>query len=150
MIIRRMLPEELEIVGLLMQYYRDEAGIHDSEYDEDRAIQSIKNYSVNWNLFLRVAYEGSRPIGLIGGFLTESPVTKEVATGIQFMYLLEQYNSAANYKQLLDHFEEWSTKVKATSIKFLGIGTAPQSLVNALNRLGFERTPQAIMAKEIE
>lgn len=149
MIIRKMLPEELELVGLLMQYYRDEAGIADDDYNEEKALQSIKSYAINWNLFLRVAYEGTRPVGIIGGFLTESPVTNEVATGIQFLYLLEQYSSTTNYMQLLAPFEEWSREVKATSIKFLGIGKTPSQIVNILNDLEFDRLGQQILAKEI-
>jgi hypothetical protein len=144
-----MLPEELDSVGLVMQYYRDEVGITDDDYNEDKAIQSIKSYSIGWNLFLNVAYDGTRPVGLVAGFVADSPVTNEVATGIQFLYLLQSHASRTNYMQLLGAFEDWSIQVKAVNIKFLGIGKATPLVVEILDDLGYSQLPHQVLVKEI-
>jgi hypothetical protein len=149
MIIRKMLPEELDIVVNLFQYYREVVMIEDEDYDESRVAQTIKTYDINWNMFFNVAFEGQRPIGVIGGFITEDPIDGKCAAAIQFCYLLEKYASLTNYRQLVDTFEGWAREVNASSIKCLDIGNKPNRLEDLYSQLGYNKLPITIMGKEI-
>lgn len=149
MIIRKMLPEELDIVANVFQYYRDEVNIPDDEYDEDRVVQTIKTYDINWNMFFNVAYEGQRPVGVIGGFLSEDPIDGQASAAIQFCYLKDSHNSLSNYRQLVEKFEEWARECKARDIKCLDIGNKPNRLNDLYRDLGYRNLPLTIMGKEI-
>ena len=144
-----MLPEELDSVVNLFQYYRDEVRIADQDYDEDRVTQTIRSYCINWGQFFRVAYEGQRPIGVIGGFISEDPIDGKASAAIQFCYLLESHANEYSYKELLDVFEAWAESVKATSIKCLDIGNNPNRLEDIYTNLGYKALPITIMGKEI-
>lgn len=149
MIIRRMEPEEMDLIVNLFEYYRDEALIDEDEWDINRVVQTIKNYSISWNLFFRIAYEGTRPIGVIGGFVSEDPITGERCSAIQFNYLKPDYASVGNYKQLVDLFVEWSKEVKATNIKCMDIGNNQDRLSEVYDELNFKSQTLSIYGKEI-
>lgn len=150
MIIRRMQPEEIDSVVILFDYYRNEALIPDEKYDEDRVVQTIRTYSVNWNLFFNVALEGQRPVGLIGGFVSEDPIDGDRCANIQFCYLVDSHHSRENYAQLIQTFESWAREVKATSIKAIDIGYKPDRLKYFYESMDFKSLPLTIMGKEIE
>lgn len=150
MIIRKMLPEEIEHIVILFNYYRDEVGISDETYDEQRVVQTIKNYTLNWQLHFKVAFEGQRPIGIIGGFASEDPVERETSAAIQFCYLLPAYASLSNYRQLVEDFEAWAREGGAKTIKVLDIGYKPNRLQDMFDTLGYNPLPIKIMSKEIE
>lgn len=149
MIIRNMQPDEIDGVVILFDYYRTEALIDDDRYNEDRVIETIRTYSVNWNLFFNVAYEGQRPIGLVGGFVGEDPIDGERCANIQFCYLVDSYHTRENYQQLIQVFEGWAREVKATSIKAIDIGYKPDRLKYFYETMGFKALPLVIMGKEI-
>lgn len=144
-----MEPDEMDLIVNLFEYYKDESLISDSDWDVNRVVQVIKNYSVSWNLFFRVAYEGTRPVGVIGGFVSEDPITGERASAIQFNYLKPNYASVGNYRQLIDQFVEWSKEVKATDIKCMDIGNCPDRLDEVYQDLGFAANTLTIYGKEI-
>jgi hypothetical protein len=149
MIIRKMDPEEMDLIVNLFEYYRDEADIADDKWDDQRVVKVIKNYSISWNLFFRIAYEGQRPIGVIGGFVSEDPITGERASAIQFNYLKPDYASVSNYRQLVTQFVDWSKEVQAESIKCMDIGDNPARLDEVYEELGFARHSLSIYGKEI-
>jgi hypothetical protein len=144
-----MEPDEMDLIVNLFEYYRDEALISESDWDVNRVVQVIKNYSINWNLFFRIAYEGTRPVGVIGGFVSEDPITGERCSAIQFNYLKPDYASVGNYKQLIDLFVEWSQEVKATDIKCMDIGNNPNRLEEVYEALDFTNQMLTIYGKEI-
>lgn len=149
MIIRRMQPDEIDSVVVLFDYYRNAALIEDENYREEKVIETIRTYSINWNLFFNVAYEGGRPVGLVGGFVSEDPIEGSRCANIQFCYLVDSHHSKENYAQLISTFEEWAREVKATSIKALDIGYKPDRLKYFYETCGFKSLPLVIMGKEI-
>lgn len=150
MIIRPMQPDEIDSVVVLFNYYREAARIDEDQYNEARVVQTIKTYTVNWNLFFNVAYDGQRPVGVVGGFVSEDPIEGTRGANIQFCYLVDGHASRENYQQLINKFEEWAREVKATSIKCLDIGYKPDRLKYIYETLGYSSLPLVIMGKEIE
>jgi hypothetical protein len=149
MIIRQMEADEMDLIVNLFEYYKDEALIEDDEWQINRVVQTIKNYSVSWNLFFRIAYEGQRPVGVIGGFVSEDPITGERVAAIQFNYLKPDYASVGNYRQLVDTFLSWTEEVKATDIKCMDIGNNLTRLDDVYENLGFRHQTISIYGKEI-
>lgn len=149
MIIRKMEPNEIDLIVNLFEYYKDESLISESHWDEQRVVKVIKNYSISWGLFFRVAYDGQRPVGCIGGFITEDPITAERATAIQFNYLKPDYATVDNYSQLIAEFIDWSKEQQAESIKCMDIGNNPDRLSDIYESLGFANQTITVYGKEI-
>ena len=149
MIIRQMEPSELDLVVNVFEYYRDETNITDEQWDLERVVKTIKHYAITWGLFFRVAFEGQRPIGVIGGFVTEDPITGERASAIQFCYLKPDYADVGNYRQLINEFIDWSKTVNATSLKCLDIGNNPNRLADVYESIGIVPLPIDVYGKEI-
>ena len=106
MIIRPMETTEIDLVINLFNYYREEAGIPEERYDHDKVLKTIREYCIRPNLFFNVALNGRRPIGIIGGFLSEDPVDTEITATIQFNYLIPEFATVENYGQLIDIFQK--------------------------------------------
>lgn len=149
MIIRPMNPEELDLVVNVFEYYRDDANISDEQWNLQRVVQTIKHYTITWGLFFRVAYDGQRPIGVIGGFVAEDPITAEASAAIQFCYLKPGYDDLNNYRQLVTEFYDWAKSVNASSIKCLDIGNNPDRLSDIWEGLGYYPLPIEVYGKEI-
>ena len=150
MIIREMEPREIDLVINLFNYYRDEAGISEQRYDENRVISTVKQYCIRPNLFFRVAFDGRRPVGLIGGFLSEDPVESEVTATIQFNYLVPDFATVDNYHQMIDQFQQWSSQFQAEQIRAIDIGEKTNRLQSVYDQLGFYPVRVSVMNKEIE
>ena len=86
MIIRSMRPEEIDSVLILFEYYRSEAGIDDDIYDQDRVLNTVREFSIRNNLFFRIALVNQRPVGLVGGFLSPDPET-ELSACLQWRFV---------------------------------------------------------------
>ena len=127
MIIRPMQPDEIDSVVILFNYYRDATGIEDDRYSEDRVLQTIRTYTINWNLFFNVAYEGQRPVGLVGGFVSEDPVEGTRGANIQFCYLVDSHEVDSVYVgdgELVWYFKDKTTKLNMHLINSLSSETA--------------------------
>lgn len=150
MIIRPMETSEIDLVINLFNYYRDEAGIPEDRYDENKTIRTIREYCIRPNLFFHVAFIGRRPVGIIGGFLSEDPIDTEVTATIQFNYLIPEYANRDNYSQLIDIFQKWAEQFSVTQIRAIDIGNNPNRLESVYNDLEFYPVRVSIMNKEIE
>ena len=82
-----MRPDEIDSVLTLFEYYRVAANISEERYDQDRVLNTVREFAVRTNLFFRIALINSRPVGLIGGFLSPDPVEDELSATIQFLFL---------------------------------------------------------------
>ena len=133
----------------LFNYYRDAASIDPERYDENRVILTVREYNIRPNLFFRVAFSGQKPIGLIGGFLSEDPVESEVAATVQFLYLRDEYADVANYQLLLEEFESWAKTFSVSAIRCIDIGSNIDRLRSVYDQLGFDPIRISIMNKEI-
>lgn len=149
MIIREMETRELDSVLILFEYYRQAADISEERYDQDKVLKTIKEYCIRPNLFLRVAYIGLRPVGVIGGFLSEDPVDTEITATIQFNYLIDEYATIENYQLLIEAFQEWSSQFKVEQIRAIDIGNKINRLQSVYDQLGFNPVRVSIMNKEI-
>lgn len=149
MIIREMETRELDSVLILFEYYRQAADISEERYDQDKVLKTIKEYCIRPNLFLRVAYIGLRPVGVIGGFLSEDPVDTEITATIQFNYLVDEYATIENYQLLIEAFQEWSQQFKVEQIRAIDIGNKINRLQSVYDQLGFNPVRVSIMNKEI-
>lgn len=149
-IIRPMETYEIDSVINLFNYYKDEAGISDERFDQNRLLNTLRQYNIRPNLFFRIAVNGLRPVGVIGGFLSEDPVETQVTATIQFNYLIPEFNSVENYRQLIQEFETWSKQFKVEQIRALDIGENTNRLFTVYDQLGFYPVRISIMNKEIE
>ena len=149
MIIREMLPRELDVVLNLFNYYCEAADITEERYDQDRARETVREYCIRPNLFFRIAVNGQRPVGLIGGFLSQDPVESEVTATIQFLYLIPEFAEISNYENLVDEFTDWSSQFKVTQIRAIDIGHRMDRLNDVYDELGFTPIRISIMNKEI-
>jgi hypothetical protein len=149
MIIRAMEPREIDVVVNLFNYYKDDAGISEQNYDQNRVLNTVREYCIRPNLFFRVAFNGLRPIGIIGGFLSEDPVDIEITATIQFCYLLEEFAQIENYASMIDEFQSWSNQFKVTAVRAIDIGTNPNRLESVYDQLGFNPIRVTVMNKEL-
>ena len=149
MIIREMLPRELDSVLNLFNYYADDAGITDETFDADRLRHTVREYCIRPNLFFRVCYNGQRPVGVIGGFLSDDPVERTISATIQFHYLLPECADINNYQQMIDAFESWATECQAQQIRVIDIGHRLNRLHDIYDQLGYAPVRLSIMNKEI-
>jgi GNAT superfamily N-acetyltransferase len=106
MVIRRPHATELDSTLILLEYQRDEFEI--SQYDEDFVTQTVKNYNVKATHFWHNAYEGSRPIGCIGGYLVQGNWSKDLYAHLQFFYVLPTHRNQGIYSDMFKPFKEWT------------------------------------------
>jgi hypothetical protein len=149
MLVREMQPFEIDSVITLFNYYCEEAKVNDEKYSEDRVLQTVRQYCIKPNLFFRVAYNGQRPVGVIGGFLSEDPVENDLTATIQFNYLIPEFATVSAYEQLIQEFETWATLCKATAVRAIDIGSNLNRLQDVYSELDFNPIRIAIMNKEL-
>jgi hypothetical protein len=149
MIIRAMEPRELDVVLNLFNYYCEAADITEDKYDQDRARETVREYCIRPNLFFRIALNGQRPVGMIGGFLSQDPVETQVTATIQFLYLIPEFADIRTYQNLVDEFTKWSSEFKATQIRAIDIGYRMDRLHDVYDELGFNPIRISIMNKDI-
>lgn len=149
MIIRSMEANEIDSVLILFEYYRQSAGIDEQRYDQDKVLKTIREYCIRPNLFFRVAYVGLRPVGVIGGFLSEDPIESEITATIQFNYLIEDHATIDNYQQLIEQFTIWAQQFKVEQIRAIDIGRQINRLDKVYDQLGFNPVRVNVMNKEI-
>ena len=149
MIIRPMETNEIDSVVNLFNYYKDDALIAEERFDENKVLKTIREYNIRPNLFFRVAYNGLRPVGLIGGFLSDDPVEDELAATIQFNYLIPEFAQIENYGQLIKEFQHWAESLKVSQIRAIDIGKNIDRLKDVYEDLGFDPIRISIMNKEL-
>jgi hypothetical protein len=149
MIIREMLPRELDVVLTLFNYYCEAAAITEDKYDQDRARETVREYCIRPNLFFRIALNGQRPVGLIGGFLSQDPVETQLTATIQFLYLIPEFAEINNYQNLVDEFVAWGQQFKVTQVRAIDIGNKLDRLRDVYDELGFTPIRISIMNKDI-
>ena len=149
MIIRPMEPNEIDLVVNLFNYYRAEADITEDRYDENKTLNTIREYCIRPNLFFHCAYNGRRPVGVIGGFLSEDPIDTERTATIQFNYLIPEFATVDNYGQLISVFEKWAQQFTVSQIRAIDIGQNSNRLNDVYDQLDFTPVRVSIMNKEI-
>jgi len=147
MIVRPMLPTEIDATVILCGYYADEANIGD-EYDEDAVVETIRQHAIHNEYFWYNAYEGQRPVGLVAGAVTKAPWSKnEFYLHIELIYLLESHRTFSNFKLLLDKVEEHARQLGASKITAGDIGIDIERTKKLYNHFDFKEG--LWMSKEI-
>jgi hypothetical protein len=149
MLLRQMETNEIDSVINLFSRYREDALISDEKYSENRVLHTIREYNIRPNLFFRIAVNGQRPVGLIGGFLSEDPVDIEVSATIQFCYLIEEFRDINNYKLMIDEFTNWGRQFKATNVRAIDIGNNVTRLQDVYEQLDFAPIRVSLMNREL-
>jgi GNAT superfamily N-acetyltransferase len=148
MIIRPMAVNEIDSTVNLCNYYRDEAQIPEDEYDENSVLEGIRFRNINVQYRWLNAYEGSRPVGFICGFLTPAPWNKNILYAqIELIFLLESHRSMDTFRQMVDEFEQWARAAGAKKIITGDIGVNVERSRKVYGHLGFDEA--LWMTKEI-
>jgi GNAT superfamily N-acetyltransferase len=152
MIIRKMQPVEFDVTVNLFGYYRDEAiesiPSIEAEYDEDSVIETIRHYATQWDYCWFNAYDNTRPVGFIAGYVTTCPWNRDkIIANIGFIYLLDSHKNMDNFRLLLKHFEEWALTVGAKQITAGDIGINIERSQKLYEHFGFK--PVLFTVKEL-
>lgn len=143
---------ELDATMILFNYYRDEA-IESmpriaEEYDENSMVMTVRTYASKVEYCWFNAYEGQRPVGFVGGFLSQCPWNEKILTAnIAFIYMLPSHRSLDNFKQLLDAFDAWAKTMKAVEITAGDIGIDIERSRRLYEHVGFKEI--LLMTKEL-
>jgi hypothetical protein len=149
MFIRPMETHEIDVIINLFNYYKDDAQIAEDKYSENRVLATLREYTIRPHLYFRIALNGQRPIGVIGGFLSEDPVDTDLTATIQFNYLLPEFATVSNYGMMVEEFTCWAEACNATAIRAIDIGNNPNRLQDVYDELGFNPIRISIMNKEL-
>lgn len=152
MIVRAMNVHEFDSTVICFNYYRDEAIQSmpeiEQEYDENSVIRTIKTYASKGEYCWFNAYEGTRVVGFVAGYLVSQPWNEKILTAnISFIYLLESHRTLANFKQLMTEFENWSKLYGATYVTGGDIGINIDRSKTLYEHMGFK--PLLLMSKEL-
>jgi GNAT superfamily N-acetyltransferase len=152
MIVRKMLPSEIDLTINLFSQYFDEAAVAlpeiADEYNEDAVLETIKMYNTHYEYVWYNAVEGQRPVGFVAGCITPVPWSSDkVDAHIVFIYLLESHRNMDNFRQLLNKFEEWAHNIGAAKITAGDIGINPERTQKLYEY--FEFKPGIWMSKEL-
>ena len=152
MIVRKMLPHELDSTVICFNYYWGEAveaiPHMADQYDEDSLVETIRLYATNYEYIWFNVYEGQRVVGFIGGYLTTCPWNKKLITAnIGFVYLLSTHRGLENFKLLMKNFQEWAVTCGATEITAGDIGIDIERRQKLYEHFGFK--PLLLMSKEL-
>jgi hypothetical protein len=140
---------EFDSVMNLFNYYKEEAHVDPDRFSENRLIETLRQYNIRPNLFFRVAYNGLRPVGMIGGFLSEDPVEDQITATIQFNYLLPEFAQEENYALMIEQFQTWGSQFGAEQLRAIDIGNNINRLKKIYDALDFDPIGVTIMNREI-
>lgn len=152
MIVRTMLPQEIDVTINLVNYYTDEAaqaipGLAE-QYDTNSIINTVRKYSISPNYVWFNLYEGQRPVGFIAGYLGQQPWNENLFLGhISLIYVLPSHRSLPVFRQLIDKFTEWAKENNCVKITAGDIGIDEERTRAIYEHIGFK--PLLLMAKEI-
>jgi len=144
MIIRKPGPQELDSTLILLEYQRDELEMQD--YDPDHVAQTVKTHISKAAHCWFNAYQGTRPVGCIGGYLVQNNYTEEYFAFIDMFYVLNTHRDQGIYKELYTAFAEWAKGCDATKIIGGEINFDNTVLTGVLEGLGFSQ--QKLWIKE--
>lgn len=152
MIVKKMLPHEIDITVNLFNYYRDDAiealpYIAD-EYDEDAVLETIRNYNIQYDHCWLNLYDNQRPVGFVAGYIIDKPWSKTSLVGyLQFIYVLKSHRTLDAFKQLVTEFETWARQFEVKQITAGDIGIDIERSQKLYEHLGYK--PGLIVSKEV-
>jgi hypothetical protein len=147
-----MNPAELDPTVILFSRYFDQAteglDLMNQEYDENSVIDTIRTHTSGWDKCWFNAYQNTRPVGFIAGYLSETPWNKGIVlANIMFIYLLPEHRNMDNFNELLKEFESWAQLCEAKQICAGDIGINNQEYQTLYEHFDFKR--QLFMTKDL-
>jgi hypothetical protein len=111
----------------LVGYYADEAAQavpgFGEEYDENSARETVRLYASNYEYSWFNAYDNTRPVGFIAGYLVACPWNNSQTNAhIAFVYMLPSHRTLANFQEILAQFEAWARTAQVRHITTGDIG----------------------------
>lgn len=141
MIIREIHPGEIDNLLDICQMYADEASQTmpdvNEEFDAGVVIDNIRNWSIQHNYKLLVAFEGHDIVGFIGGAIIQLPYTRRHQANISYIFLKESNRTMDNFRSLLTAFEKWARQFQVSKIISGDIGIDIDRSRKLYNYLGF-------------
>lgn len=139
-IVRQPRADELDITVILMEYYRDEANLPEGEYDDREMLNSIRRYMTSADYCWFNLYEGSRPVGLVAGYVAQIPWSTRLMAHVQFLFTLPSHRNIANARMLTDEFESWARNCGCVRLSAGDIGINPERTRAFYQQVGFSDT----------
>lgn len=133
MIVRRPYTHELDATLILLEYQRDEQQIED--YDDSHVFDQVKIHMTKGTHWWINAYDGTRPVGCIGGYIVQANFTGRKSALINYFYVLKSHRDQGIYGELLRHFKEWARSLDAEQLICGDIDISQDEL---LESLGFQ------------
>jgi GNAT superfamily N-acetyltransferase len=112
--VRRPYTHELEATLILLEYQRDELNIED--YDDSHVFDQVKIHMTKGTHWWLNAYEGTRPVGCIGGYIVQGNFSAEKSVLINYFYVLKSHRDQGIYRELFKAFGEWAREHDAKKI----------------------------------
>ena len=150
MLVRNLRPQDIDLLLVMMSYYRDEVNISDEDWDENSVIQSIKFYATNLELTCLVAVENSRIVGCLLASMKKEFYNNNVSAAIQMLYLLPSHRQRENYQQLYNEFLNWTIGTKLEKILLIDIVDRTDRLDPISDMLDFSTSSFKIYLKDAE
>jgi GNAT superfamily N-acetyltransferase len=139
-IVRKPRADEIDNILIVMEYYRDEADLPDGEYDADAMLETVRDYMIHADQCWFNLYEGSRVVGIIGGYVAQIPWSHRLMAHIQFVYTLPSHRNLTNARMLVDRFTQWSQEMGAVKISAGDIGIDTERTRAFYQQVGFSDT----------
>lgn len=130
MIIRRPYTNELDATLILLEYQRDELQIAD--YDDNHVFDQVKIHMSKGSHWWLNAYEGTRPVGCIGGYIVQGNYTSAKSALINYFYVLKSHRDQGIYRELLKSFKEWAVEHDCAKIIAGDLETDQNQLFDSL------------------
>lgn len=118
--IRKIHPGEVDDLISIIHQYAEEAAEQmpeiAGEISDNIIVENIRAWSIQHTHNLLVAFDNTRPVGFVAGFITQMPWGSTFQASIQFLYLTESHRNMDNFRSLLEAFEDWARSRKATKV----------------------------------
>ena len=152
MIVRTMLPEEIDSTVTLCKYYADEAAETmpriSEEFDINSVIRTVRTRTIHPQYAWLNMYEGGRPIGFISGSFSTAPWNEKIVmTFVDMFFILKSHRNMDNFRQLVTGFEDWAKSLNAQNIFVSDMGMNEDRTLKLYNHLGYKSATSLI--KEI-
>lgn len=149
MIIRHLRPTDINNTVILMNYYRDDAGIADEDWDVSSIVQNLKQYAIGGDHACLLAMEGDRVVGGIFGSVRKEFYNSKCAAIIHFIFLIPTHRTAANYQNLYDEFTNWSNRFGVEKVLLTDLMDNNTKLIETAEVLGFDMEKMNLFVKDV-
>lgn len=150
MLVRKIQVTDIDSLMIMMEYYRDEAGIADEDWDTDSLLRTFKQFVISKDYVVLVALEAGRVVGCLVGAIKKEFYNDKVDCVIQFLFLHSSLRIHSNYNYLYKEFEKLCETIKARRILLIDPHDTQERIQPIADTLGFLGRTLRVFSKEIE